>query len=117
MPPAPPPTPLRSPGWVISFSRRWRTGASHVWHLYVIRTSDAAGLQAFLAEHGVACGRHYPEAPHRSGAYAHLGLGEGAFPVAEAIAHECLSLPIFPGITDAEQACVVDAIREWFARG
>lgn len=91
--------------------------SQHVWHLYVIRTSDAAGLQAFLAERAVGCGRHYPEAPHRSRAYAHLGLDEGAFPVAEGIARECLSLPIFPGITETEQECVVDAIREWFARG
>lgn len=91
--------------------------SQHVWHLYVVRTSDAAGLQAFLAERGVGSGRHYPEAPHRSQAYAHLGLDEGAFPVAEAIARECLSLPIFPGMTETEQECVVDAIREWFVRG
>jgi dTDP-4-amino-4,6-dideoxygalactose transaminase len=92
-------------------------GSSHVWHLYVVRTSDPAGLQAFLEERGIASGRHYPEAPHRSKAYAHLGLGQGAFPVAEAIALECLSLPIFPGITEEEQARVVEAVRAWFAGG
>ena len=91
--------------------------SSHVWHLYVIRTSDPAGLHEFLAERGIGCGRHYPEAPHRSQAYAHLGLHEGAFPVAEAIARECLSLPIFPGITEREQESVVAAVRDWFGDG
>ena len=51
-----------------------------------------------------ATGRHYPQPPHLSAAYAWLGYGRGAFPVAEALAAECLSLPIFPGITEQQLA-------------
>jgi dTDP-4-amino-4,6-dideoxygalactose transaminase len=88
-----------------------------VWHLYVIRTADPAGLAAHLAGSGVGTGRHYPEPPHLSGAYAHLGFAPGAFPVAERVAQEVLSLPMFPGITDAQVERVIETVRSWFARG
>jgi dTDP-4-amino-4,6-dideoxygalactose transaminase len=87
-----------------------------VWHLYVVRTADPAGLADRLAERGVATGRHYPEAIHLSGAYRHLGREAGSFPVAEALAREGLSLPIFPGITEAELSAVVEGIRAYFDR-
>ena len=48
-------------------------------------------------------GRHYPEPPHLCGGVRVARLRSGAFPVAEAIARECLSLPIFPGITEAQR--------------
>ena len=74
-------------------------GSDPVWHLFVIRTRDPEVLAAHLAEHGVQSGRHYPEPVHLTGAYAYLGTARGRFPVAEALARECLSLPIFPGMT------------------
>jgi dTDP-4-amino-4,6-dideoxygalactose transaminase len=85
-----------------------------VWHLYVVRTRSPVALAAFLAKRGVSTGRHYPEPPHLSRAYAHLHHATGAFPVAEALSRECLSLPIFPGITEQELQRVVDAIVEYF---
>ncbi len=91
--------------------------AEHVWHLYTIRTADPVALAAFLEGRGVMTGRHYPEPPHLSAAFAHLGLREGAFPVAEAIADETLSLPLYPGIGEPELAAVVDGIREFFRHG
>jgi dTDP-4-amino-4,6-dideoxygalactose transaminase len=54
---------------------------------------------------------------HLSPAYANLGYRSGAFPVAESIARECLSLPIFPGITEAQVAAVVGAIARYFVDG
>ena len=87
-----------------------------VWHLYVIRTEDPGGLACFLEERGVATGRHYPEPPHLSEAYADLGYQAGAFPVAEAISREGLSLPIFPGIPEEQLSTVVDAISAFFSR-
>ena len=89
-------------------------GDGHVWHLYVLRTGDPTGLAAHLAERGIGTGRHYPDPVHLTEAYAHLGRREGSFPVAEAIARECLSLPLFPGISDAQVGAVADAIRGWF---
>lgn len=88
-----------------------------VYHLYVVRTADPDGLAAFLGERGIGTGRHYPEPPHLSAAYASLGYGRGAFPVTEALARESLSLPIFPGMADEQQALVVAAIAAYFERG
>ena len=92
-------------------------GEAHVWHLYVVRTADPEGLAAHLRELGVATGRHYPVPVHLNDAFASLGHREGAFPVAEAWARECLSLPMFPGISDAQLETVAEGIRAWFDRG
>lgn len=92
-------------------------GSRPVWHLYVVRTARRDGLADFLSSRGIGTGQHYPEPPHLSDAYAHLGYKPGAFPVAEAIARECLSLPIFPGMREAQQAAVVDAVRSFFVGG
>jgi dTDP-4-amino-4,6-dideoxygalactose transaminase len=51
---------------------------------------------------------------HLTGAYASLGHRAGDFPVAEALARECLSLPMFPGITEQQLAAVCDAVRTFF---
>jgi dTDP-4-amino-4,6-dideoxygalactose transaminase len=90
-------------------------GSDPVWHLYVIRTARPLELADFLRERGVGTGRHYPQAPHLSPAYAHLGLREGMFPVAEAIARDCLSLPVFPGMSEAQVEAVVAGVRAYFA--
>ena len=86
-------------------------GAEAVWHLYVVRTPKREALQAHLHERGVDTVIHYPTPCHRQGAYASLGLGEGALPVAETIAREVLSLPIGPHLTEAQQTRVIDAVR------
>jgi dTDP-4-amino-4,6-dideoxygalactose transaminase len=90
------------------------SGSDHVWHLYVIRTEDPEALGSFLRERGIGTGRHYPKPPHLSPAYARLGYRPGSFPVAEAISRECLSLPMFPGMTEGEVDRVATAISEFF---
>jgi dTDP-4-amino-4,6-dideoxygalactose transaminase len=90
-------------------------GALHVWHLYTIRTAEPEELAAYLKDQRIATGRHYPEPPHLSGAFAGLGHGPGSFPVAEAIARETLSLPLFPGITEEQTRRVASAIESFFA--
>jgi dTDP-4-amino-4,6-dideoxygalactose transaminase len=91
--------------------------SSPVWHLYVVRTRDPEGLQRFLAERQIATGRHYPEPVHLTGAYSRLGYPHGAFPVAESLAREVLSLPIFPGISELQLESVAAAVRAYFADG
>jgi dTDP-4-amino-4,6-dideoxygalactose transaminase len=91
--------------------------AEHVWHLYVVRTADPDGLAASLREQGIGVGRHYPHPPHLTVAYEHLGYRAGAFPIAEQLAAECVSLPIFPGIVEGQLERVISAVRAWFARG
>jgi dTDP-4-amino-4,6-dideoxygalactose transaminase len=92
-------------------------GSRPVRHLYPVRTKEAKALADFLAGRGIGTGRHYPEPPHLSRAYARLGYRRGSFPVAEALADELLSLPIFPGISEAQLRSVVAAIRDFFRRG
>jgi dTDP-4-amino-4,6-dideoxygalactose transaminase len=89
-------------------------GSEPAWHVYVVRTADPGRLADHLAAMGIASGRHYPQPPHLSPPYASLGLRRGAFPVAEALADEGLSLPIFPGMTEAQLASVVVTIRDFF---
>ncbi len=92
-------------------------GSRPVWHLFVVRTADPDRLAKFLGDRGVQTGRHYPEPPHLSTAYAWLGYERGSFPVAEALAQEVLSLPIFPGITEAQLERVASEVRAYFAHG
>jgi dTDP-3-amino-3,4,6-trideoxy-alpha-D-glucose transaminase len=88
-----------------------------VWHLFVVRTADPVSLGAFLSARQISTGRHYPQPIHLTHAYRDLGKREGAFPVTERIAREGLSLPIFPGITDAQLEAVSVGIEDFFARG
>ena len=92
-------------------------GSEPVWHLFVIRTAEPEALAAFLGERGVATGRHYPQPIHMTGAYRHLGHRLGDFPVAERLAREGLSLPIYPGMSDAQLEAVVAGVRGFFAAG
>jgi len=92
-------------------------GSEPVWHLYVIRTADPAGLAQFLAERGVGSGRHYPQPVHLSPAYASLSYGRGSFPVTEELADRVLSLPVFPGLAEEQLDAVVGAVRDFFVRG
>jgi dTDP-4-amino-4,6-dideoxygalactose transaminase len=91
-------------------------GSHPVWHLYVIRTTERDALSSFLRERGIETARHYPTPPHLSKAFASLGHARGSFPVAEAIARECLSLPIFPGIAEEQLAAVAQGVTEYFER-
>ena len=92
-------------------------GSEHVWHLYVVRTAEPLRLAGFLGDRGIHTGRHYPEPPHLSEAYRQLGYGAGSFPLTEAIAAECLSLPMFPGIGDDQLEAVGAALHEFFEVG
>jgi dTDP-4-amino-4,6-dideoxygalactose transaminase len=78
-----------------------------VYHLYVVRVQDRAGLQKHLADAKIDTGIHYPVPLHQQKAYAHLGYKTGDFPVTEKIAPEIVSLPMFPQLTQDQQARVV----------
>lgn len=89
-------------------------GSRPVWHLFVVRTAVLEDLQAFLAERGIATGRHYPQPPHTSDAFAGLGHSSGSFPVTEALAAELLSLPIYPGLGESRLNDVVAAVKTFY---
>ncbi len=85
--------------------------AEPAWHVFVTRHEDREGLQARLAERGVATLIHYPVPPHLQPAYAELGCGPGAFPISEAIHREVLSLPLWPGMGQARIERVIEAVK------
>jgi dTDP-4-amino-4,6-dideoxygalactose transaminase len=85
-----------------------------VWHHYVLRTHHRDALLAFLKERGINGGIHYPIPLHLQPAYAFLGHKEGDFPVGEAYAKECLSLPIYPELSSEQVERVSAAVRDFF---
>ncbi len=87
-----------------------------VWHLYVVRVAQRDRVLDHLGSHGIGAGIHYPTPVHLTDAFSHLGYSRGDFPVAEAMADEILSLPMYPGITEAiidrVVAALTDALRD-----
>lgn len=86
-----------------------------VYHLYVVRVEQREELQRFLSAANIGTGIHYPIPLHLQKAYTSLPYRKGDFPVAERVAQEILSLPMFPSLTAGEQHRVVSAIREFVA--
>ncbi|RYF85219.1 MAG: DegT/DnrJ/EryC1/StrS family aminotransferase [Chitinophagaceae bacterium] len=88
--------------------------SKHVYHLYVIRTKQRDALQQWLNEKGVGTLIHYPVPAHLQQAYQSLNFSKGDFPIAEEIADTCLSLPLWPGITEQEVQYVSEQIAGFF---
>ncbi len=86
------------------------TDASHVYHLYVVRTIERDKLQNYLAEQGIGTLIHYPVPPHLQKAYANLGHQEGDFPISEELANTCLSLPMWPGMDKNQVEYIAEKI-------
>jgi len=88
--------------------------AKHVYHLYVIRVQERDELLGWLKEHGVNAGIHYPVPIHLQEACSDLGYGAGDFPVAEKVANEIISLPIYPELTVEDVEYVCQTIGDFF---
>ena len=86
-------------------------GLESAWHLFVVQHDDRDRLQAELAKQGISTLIHYPVPPHLQPAYRELGYGEGDFPISEAMHRRVLSLPLWPGMSDAQVERVVRAVR------
>lgn len=86
--------------------------AEPVWHLYVIRSEDRDALQAHLLKAGIHTVIHYPVPPHLQPCYLNDMAG-ASFPLAENLSKQVLSLPMYPGLTQAEQVRVAQAIVEF----
>jgi dTDP-4-amino-4,6-dideoxygalactose transaminase len=84
-----------------------------VWNQYTIRLvdRDRDAVQVSLREQDVITITYYPLPLHLQEVYAHLGYGQGSFPVCEAICQQVLSLPMFPELSEAQQIMVVDALK------
>jgi dTDP-4-amino-4,6-dideoxygalactose transaminase len=86
-----------------------------VYHLYVIRTADREGMIEHLKTAGIGTGIHYPIPLHLQKAYAGLGYSQGDFPVAERVAGEILSLPMFPQLTAEQQGRVAEEVESFLS--
>jgi len=87
----------------------------HAYHLYVIQVENRRGLYEFLRTKNVLAQVHYVPV-HRMPYYEKLGWQAGDFPAAEAYYARCLSLPLYPTLTDEEQVYVIDCVREFLAQ-
>jgi len=88
-----------------------------VYHLYVVRTQARAALQENLSGRGIQTGLHYPTPLHLQEAYSGLGYAAGAFPAAERWSSQCLSLPMYPELTEAMLREVVEGIAACSMQG
>jgi dTDP-4-amino-4,6-dideoxygalactose transaminase len=88
--------------------------ARHVYHLFVIQTKNREKLQNSLNENGIGTGLHYPVPLHMQNCFKHLGYKKGNFPVTEKLAENCLSLPMFPEMTETQVEIVANKIRSFF---
>jgi UDP-4-amino-4,6-dideoxy-N-acetyl-beta-L-altrosamine transaminase len=87
----------------------------HAYHLYVIQVANRRGLYEYLRTKNILAQVHYVPV-HRMPYYEKLGWKAGDFPHAEAYYARCLSLPLYPTLTDEEQAYVIDCVREFITR-
>jgi dTDP-4-amino-4,6-dideoxygalactose transaminase len=89
-------------------------GVDHVFHQYVISTSQRDNLKNFLEKRGVGTAIHYPVPVHLQPAYqSRLSIPKNRLPQTENTAREILSLPMHPQLTEEEVKQVAEAMRNF----
>jgi len=94
-----------------------RAGATHVYHLYVVRVNGAGRrdeLQRFLAAREISTALHYPVPLHLQEGLEFLGYRRGDFPASESAAGECLALPLYPEMTSDQADFLLTTVRSFF---
>jgi dTDP-4-amino-4,6-dideoxygalactose transaminase len=93
------------------------TEPGHVWHVFsvTVRGKSRDQVREAMAARGVSTGVHYPTLVPFQPAYAHLEYKRGAFPVAEDLFGNCLSLPIYPEMTEEQLRYTAKVFRECVA--
>jgi dTDP-4-amino-4,6-dideoxygalactose transaminase len=86
----------------------------HVYNQFVIECPERDRLRQFLRESGIPTEIYYPQPLHLQSAFAYLGYQRGQFPVAESASRKALALPIYPELSEENQAAVVWAIRDFY---
>src|SRR5436309_11830296 len=86
--------------------------ARHVYHVYAIRVQERDVIARNLQEKGVGCAVHYPVPIHLQEAFRNLGYKKGAFPIADSLSDQFLSLPMFPELTKEQIEYVVRCVTE-----
>jgi UDP-4-amino-4,6-dideoxy-N-acetyl-beta-L-altrosamine transaminase len=86
---------------------------AHAYHLYVIQVENRKKLYDYLREKNIFSQVHYIPV-HTLPYYQNLGYNKGAFPNAEIYYDNCLSIPMFPTLTDQEQDYVIECILGFY---
>jgi len=86
---------------------------THVYHLYVVRSSHRDELRQYLGEKGIGTAIHYPIPIHRQPFYRQNGIRHGDLTCTEQLCQEIISLPMFPDITDEQVEYVADCVRSF----
>lgn len=84
-----------------------------VFHLFVITVEDRDGFIEYMKNNNIGCDKHYPIPCHLQEAYKELGYRVGDCPNAEYLAAHCVSLPMFPELTDEEQDYIIDVCNRY----
>jgi len=84
---------------------------SSVYHLFVVTVEDRAHAMRYLQEKKIFCGLHYPIPCHLQRVYSHLGYKKGDLSNAEYLADHCVSLPMYPELTDHEVSHIIDSLN------
>lgn len=91
-------------------------GAEPVYHLFTVRTPRRDALREYLASHGIQTGVFYPTPLHLQPAFASFGGKPGDCPEAERAAGDCLSLPLYPGLSESNVRRITAAVHA-FSKG
>jgi dTDP-4-amino-4,6-dideoxygalactose transaminase len=84
----------------------------HVYHLFVVRTTDRERIAAALKEREIACASYYVTPLHLQPALRYLGYAPGALPETEKAAAENLALPMWAGIAPEQQQRIVETVLD-----
>jgi dTDP-4-amino-4,6-dideoxygalactose transaminase len=85
--------------------------SSSVYHLFVITVDNRDDFLMSMQEKNIFCGLHYPVPCHLQRAYSHLGYKKGDLPNVEYLADHCVSLPMYPELTDDEILHIIDSLN------
>jgi dTDP-4-amino-4,6-dideoxygalactose transaminase len=91
-----------------------RQNRRHIFNQYTIRCSRRDELMDFLKRRGVGSEIYYPLPLHLQECFAYLGYKPGDLPVTERTSRECLSLPVYPELTEEMRRYVVETIAEFY---
>ena len=80
-----------------------------VFHLFEIMVDNPEQFLNYMDKKGIECNRHYPVPCHLQEAYRQLGYKKGDCPNAENLAEHCVTLPLFPEMTEQEIQMVIEA--------
>ncbi len=88
-----------------------RPGTTHVFHQYTLRVLKRDAFVEALRERGVGTGVYYPIPVHRQKPFVELGFGDQSFPISEQLSEEVVSIPVHPGLSDADVDSVIEAVN------